>query len=108
MGKTLEIYYFFKDIPGVDPTASFSAEALEFRNAAMELIEGALEEEGLGEWVGAESGLGEVNFGFDVEDFDASEAVVRRVVQGTPYERIGRIDRNEFDAEAFLREQAED
>ena len=105
--KTLEIFYHFKDIPGVDPSASFSAEALDFRNSAMELIEAALAEEGLGEWVGAESGSGEVNFGFDVEDFDAAEAAVRRAVKGTPYESISRIERNEFDPEAFLREQSD-
>lgn len=46
------------------------ADPLDFRNAAMELIEAALEEAGAGEWVGADYGANlqtgkpEVNFGF--------------------------------------------
>lgn len=99
--KSIEIYYDTKDIPGAAPGEDLSFAALEFRNAAMDLIEEALAAEDLGEWIGAEIGGGEVNFGFDVEDFDAAEAAVRRAVQGTPYENIREIERREFDPEAL-------
>ncbi|MEH7827001.1 hypothetical protein [Gemmobacter denitrificans] len=101
MMKSIEIFYDYKDIPGVDPSQDFPPGALDFRNAAMELIEAALEAESLGEWVGAEIGAGEVNFGFDVEDYDAAEVAVRRAVKGTPYEKIREIERRAFDPSDF-------
>ncbi len=43
-----------------------------------------------------ETGMGEVSFGFEVQDFDAAERIVRAAVAGTPFAGIGRIDRGEF------------
>ena len=45
--------------------------------------------------------MGEVNFGFDVEDFDAAEACVRKSVKDTPYDCIREIERREFDESDF-------
>ncbi|MEZ5715289.1 MAG: hypothetical protein R3D85_09040 [Paracoccaceae bacterium] len=103
--KSIEIYYDVKSIPGLgngDPVR-----ALDFRNAAMELIENALLDADAGEWAGAELGANgetgepEVNFGFDVTDFDRAEAVVRATVKGTPYENIRVIERQSFDPNDF-------
>ena len=91
--KSIEIYY---------DVADMSPEALDFRNAAMELIETEMEKAGIGEWEGAEIGKSidtdgfEVNFGFSVTDFDAAEALVRQTVAGTPFEGIREIKRNEY------------
>jgi len=101
MMRTLEIYYEFAAIPGAGGRPATATEALDFRNAAMEHIEAALVEQGLGEWVGAEIGMGEVNFGFDVQDFDRSEAAVRAAVLGTLYADIRKIARREFDETAY-------
>ena len=85
--KSIEIYYNISDIPaGYD-------HYLDFRNAAMEHIERALEQTGAGEWAGAESGMGEVNFGFEVSDFDVAEKIVRGAVAGTKYDCIREITR---------------
>lgn len=85
--KSIEIYYDIADIPaGYD-------HYLDFRNDAMDLIETALAEANAGEWSGAESGMGEVNFGFEVEDFDCAERIVRATVKGTPFEGIREITR---------------
>jgi len=94
--KSVEIYYNTADVP-----AEYG-DCLDFRNAAMELIEGALEKADAGEWCGAESGNNcetgepEVNFGFEVSDFDAAEAVVRATVKGTEFDCIREITRCEF------------
>ena len=56
--KSIEIYYDIGDIPGISDRSGFSAEALDFRNAAMEHIEAALEAAGAGAWAGAEVGGG--------------------------------------------------
>ena len=85
--KSIEIYYDISSIP------EKYGHPLDFRNAAMELIEGALEEADAGEWSGAEIGMGEVNFGFEVEDFDLAEAIVRKTVKGTDFENIREITR---------------
>lgn len=99
--KTLEIYY---DISSISNESGDLAHALDFRNKAMEHIENALMEAGAGEWVGAEIGSGEVNFGFDVEDFDHAEQVVLSAVAGTPYEGIREMEHREFDEEEFQKE----
>lgn len=89
--KSIEIYYDIAAIQGGD--------ALEFRNAAMHLVEEALEAAGLGEWAGAESGMGEVNFGFEVTDFDAAEALIRTTLAGGKYAGFRQITRSEWDEE---------
>lgn len=91
--KSIEVYYDISAISGQDP--------LEFRNDAMHLIEAALEKAGLGEWAGAESGMGEVNFGFEVEDFARAEAVIRKTVSGTKYDCFREITRFEMDEAGF-------
>lgn len=102
MEKSIEIYYDIANIPGMDIKDVDPGAALDFRNAAMELIETALEAEEAGEWEGAEIGMGEVNFGFTVEDFDRAEAIVRKAVEGTPYAGIRNIERTEFDPADFM------
>ena len=97
--KSIEVYYSVASIPGVD--IDDPAQVLDFRNAAMEVIETALEKEGAGEWVGAEIGMGlesgelEVNFGFEVQDFEKAEAIVRKAVEGTEFAGIREITRFE-------------
>lgn len=91
--KSIEIYYNVADIPG-------GQDPLEFRNAAMDVIERALMDAGAGDWAGADSGMGEINFGFDVEDFERAEKIVRAAVKGTPYEGIREITRYS-DADGF-------
>lgn len=85
--KSIEIYYDINAIPkgGPDP--------LDFRNRAMVIIEAALEKADAGEWAGAESGTNEVNFGFEVDDFETAEKIVRDAVKGTPYDCIREITR---------------
>lgn len=101
--KSLEIHYSFSDIAAAEGEPVCASRALEFRNAAMCLIEDALTEAEAGEWAGAEiganleTGAPEVNIGFDVEDFDRAEAIVRAAVEGTPYAAISEIERREFD-----------
>ncbi len=95
--RSIEIYYDIAGIPGCDGSNPMDPNALPFRNAAMELIESALEKDGLGTWEGAEIGMGEVNFGFEVTDCIAAETVVRKAVAGTPYEGIREIARYEED-----------
>lgn len=85
--RAIEIYY---DVEAIPPDY---ADALDFRNEAMELIEAALTEADAGEWSGAESGMGEVNFGFEVADFDQAEKVVRAAVADTPFSAIREITR---------------
>lgn len=96
--KSLEIFYDAATValPGKPPDKVLLA-APDFRNAAMEHIETALMSYGLGEWVGAEVGMSEVNFGFDVEDFDAAEACVRAAVKDTAFDCIREFERHEFD-----------
>ena len=95
--KSIEIYYDIADIPSPDGRPVSGRKALKFRNAAMELIESALVDTGLGEWSGSEIGQGEVNFGFTVDDFEAAERVAREAVIGTPYEGIRDVQHREFD-----------
>ncbi len=99
--KSIEIYYDIASIPGIsDPDDAMAA--LDFRNEAMEYIEEKLADAGLGEWTGAEIGMGEVNFGFEVNDFDAAEAAVRAAVAGTKFagiREITRFDQADWDTE---------
>lgn len=97
--KSIEIYYDISEIPDILDRNDFSSEALNFRNEAMEHVENALLADNLGEWVGAEIGAGEVNFGFEVEDFDLAEAAVYRAVNGTRFANIREIVRDEFSEE---------
>ncbi|MEL7025761.1 MAG: hypothetical protein AAGO57_00835 [Pseudomonadota bacterium] len=85
--KSIEVYY------NIDAIPDDYAHPLDFRNAAMDVVESALRDAGEGEWSGAEMGAGEVNFGFDVEDFERAEKIVRAAVQGTPFEGIREITR---------------
>ena len=94
--KTIEIYYDVSAIPTTSGRTATPLEALEFRNAAMDLVETALEEADAGTWMGAEIGGGEVNFGFEVGDFDRAEEIVRRTVQGTEFDIIREIERHEL------------
>lgn len=87
--KSIEVYYDIDDIPPGYP------DALDFRNEAMDLIEAALMAAEAGEWAGAEVGMGEVNFGFEVTDFVHAEKLVRATVKGTPFEGIREITRFE-------------
>ena len=97
--KSIEIYYDVATIPGISDRDEWSNEALAFRNRAMEFVEDAISGAGVGEWAGAEIGSGEVNFGFDVDDFDRAEAVVREAVAGTEFEGIREIQRREISEE---------
>ena len=98
--KSIEVYYNVADIPDE------YSDVLNFRNAAMELIENALTAAGAGEWSGAESGTNyktgkpEVNFGFEVPDFENAEAIVRETVKGTAFDCIREITRYEFKGDA--------
>ena len=105
--KSIEIYYDIADIPDITDRSDFSVEALDFRNAAMEHIENALTEANAGKWFGAEIGSGEVNFGFNVEDFDFAEATVRKAVLGTRFANIREIAQNEFSEEDFVNTQSD-
>ena len=98
--KSIEIYYDVADMPD-----KYLRKPLNFRNAAMERIEKALVEAGLGEWEGAEVGPCEVNFGFSVVDFDSAEVAVRKAVAGTEFEGIREIRRQEIDMDALLAQQ---
>lgn len=86
-GLSIEIYYDTATIPPEFGTP------LTFRNAAMALVDDALEKAYAGEWVSAEQGARQVNFGFNVDDFDEAEAIVRGAVAGTPYANIREIIR---------------
>ena len=97
--KNIEIYYDIDAIPGAREARNVGKVALNFRNAAMDLIENALAEADAGEWTGAEIGSGEVNFGFTVTDFEKAEAIVRDTVAGTEFEGIRNIHRSEFSDE---------
>ncbi len=94
--KSIEIYYDIADIPDIADRSGFSPEALEFRNEAMDHVENAIMEAGVGEWSGAEIGSGEVNFGFTVEDFDTAEAVVSDAIANTRFAGIREITRFEM------------
>lgn len=97
--KSLEICYDIAQVPEIDSAENAVEAALSFRNAAMDLMEAALTEAGLGEWAGAEIGEDDLTFGFEVDDFDAAEAAVRAAVAGTPFENIREINRFEDDEE---------
>lgn len=92
--KSIEIYYDTDTIPSHFP------DPLAFREAACEVIEKALTVAGAGEWSGAESGGGEVNFGFEVEDFDRAEKIVRAAVKGTVFADIREITRFSYPDDA--------
>lgn len=99
--RSIEIYYDIASIP-----EKFK-HPLDFRNVAMELIEAALLDQNAGEWGGAEIGMGEVNFGFEVEDFEKAESIVRAAVTGTDFEGIREITRFEMtDEEMQVNAQA--
>lgn len=97
--RSIEIYY---DINRIEEISGDPVRALDFRNAAMMHIESAMEKAGAGHWSGAESGGDEVNFGFEVEDFDAAEAVVREAVTETPFANIREIKRIEIDLSQYI------
>ena len=59
----------------------------------MDIIECALTAAGEGEWEGADIGMGQVSFGFEVGDPERAEAIVRAAVRGTPFENIREIAR---------------
>lgn len=99
--KSIEIIYSIADIPDITDRSAFSAQALEFRNAAMEHIESALVGANLGEWEGAEIGADEVSFGFTVNDFEQAETAVRQAVSGTRYVGIREIERRELSEDDF-------
>ncbi|MEM6895794.1 MAG: hypothetical protein AAF576_00340 [Pseudomonadota bacterium] len=88
--KHLEVYYDISAIP------TSYGHPLDFRNAAMDRVEGAVMAAEAGEWEGAEIGMGEVNFGFKVEDFDRAKAVIRKAVMGTEFDCIREITRREY------------
>jgi hypothetical protein len=101
MEKTIEVTYRIQDIPGTGPDGANSTAALDFRNAAMELIEAALEAENTGEWEGADIGMGEVSFGFMTNDPRQAENIIWRAVSGTPYERNLTLRVISYDDPAF-------
>lgn len=84
--KSIEIYYDVAEIPR-------SVTPLEFREAACAVIEQALIDAEAGQWEGSETGRGEVNFGFEVQDLERAVKIVRAAVKGTPFERIREITR---------------
>ncbi len=99
--KVLVVYYDALSIAGKTGKPVEPSEALAFRNAAMELIEAGLEAERRGQWAGAEIGADGVHFSFAVEDFEMAEAVIRATVDGTPYEAIREIRREEYDPDDY-------
>lgn len=104
--KSVEVYYTVASIPGI--ASGDMGAALDFRNAAMHLVETALVRAKAGEWEGAEIGANlwtgelEVNFGFSVEDFAKAEAVIQKAVEGTDFANIREIVRNEIDPADFV------
>ena len=84
--KSIEIYYDIDSIPGIQDRGPFSGQALEFRNRAMDFIDNALEAANAGTWEGAEIGTNEINFGFEVDDFEQAQNVIREAVAGTEFE----------------------
>lgn len=106
MVKSIEITYDFDAIPGMCAVSATPGtvrrdeadRALEFRDAAIELIEDALIGAGAGEWEAAGIGQGEVNCGFAVDDFDEAETIVRTAVSGTPFAGIREIVRRAVDS----------
>ena len=92
--KSIEVYY---DIDRIPVTYEHP---LDFRNEAMDMIEAALLKANAGQWTGAEIGMGEVNFGFKVTDFDRAEQIVRATVKGTIFDCIREITR--FDSRQEL------
>lgn len=97
--KFIEIYYDVLTIPGIDPENINLEHALDFRNEAMDFIEAALVKAELGSWTGAEAGMDEVNFGYEVTDFEAAEKLIRETVEGTAFANIRDIIRTEADDE---------
>ncbi len=95
--KSIEIYYDISTIPGINPDNPSIPDALAFRNDALDLIEAALTAEGQAEWLGAEIGRGEVNFGFEVKNFERAEAIVRAAVRDTRFQNIREIRRFEIE-----------
>ncbi len=93
--KSIEVCYDIEIIPGCDGSNPMDPLAIPFRNAATELMEAVLEEEGLGTCEGAEMGAGEITIGFEVTDCAAAETVIRKAVSGTPFAAIREITRFE-------------
>ncbi len=104
--RSIELYYDIENIPGIEDRGAFSGQALEFRNRAMDFIDNALESANAGTWEGAEIGHTEINFGFEVDDFDRAEAVIREAVAGTEYEGFREMRRREM-TEADMAEAAQ-
>lgn len=95
MRGRIGIRYDMASIPGMDPDLSDLALAVAFRTEAMDLIECALEDRGLGEWADCDLGRGSVRMAFSVRDLVAAEEAVREAVRGTRFEQIGEIARHE-------------
>lgn len=95
--RSIEVFYDIATIPGIEAAEDALGAALDFRNAALDVVEAALSAAGAGTWSGAEIGSGAISVGFDVEDFDAAEAVVRAAVAGTPFAAIREITRFSID-----------
>lgn len=106
MRKCIEIYYDNMTVVGKGGTWFSALRALRYRNAAIKVVERAMTAPRAGEWTGAEVGTDEVNFGFEVEDFERAESVVREAVRGTRFDKIREIRRSEFDEAAFLSQVA--
>ena len=89
--KHIGIFYKISSIPeGVN--------ALHFRDAAMDLVDEAMEEHRAGRSTEAEVRAKEVSLGFRVRDYDQAERIVQQAVAGTQYDCISDIKRFEFDA----------
>ncbi len=94
--RSIEVYYNVSSIPDEFKNP------LDFRNAAIAQIEPALNEQSAGDWAGAEMGKNiktgefEVSFGFEVDDFETAEKIVRNAVAGTVFDRIREITRHEY------------
>ena len=98
--KLIDVYY---EIDGIHQTDDGSpACALKFRNEAVALTEGAIEAAGLGELDGAEIGSREINFGFEVTDFDKAEQLIRDTLVDTKFSNYRAIIRSEWDDDAVL------
>lgn len=89
--KVIEICYDIARIPGANAHNALDKRALRFRDAAAQLIEAALLEEGLGACIGQDVRDDEVSFRLAVSDFDDAEAAIWRAVEATPYAGLREI-----------------
>lgn len=89
--KSVEVSYDIEIIPGCDGSNPMDPKAVPFRDAALALIEAALDDSGLGTCEGVEMGAGEIVIECEVSDCAAAETAIRDAVIGTPYEAIREI-----------------